>query len=308
MQDSVKEVREKKEVWPVMLTPFTCAGDIDYEGVSALIEWYEQAGVDGLFAVCQSSEMFFLSVEERVKLAAFVKKHAHVPVIACGHISSDAATQMDELRRIGDTGVDALVLVTNRLTPEDGTPAQWQYALEQILNGLDPALPLGLYECPYPYKRLLSDDEVALCGSTGRFHFLKDTCCDIEILKRRLSILQGSKLKLYNANTTTLLDSFNSGAAGFSGVMANFHPELYVALSQIWQDAEQAGLLQSLLTLCSRIESQLYPVNAKYHLSQLGLPINIYTRSRSHLELTNLFKDEIRQMNMLVEWAARQMG
>jgi len=308
MREPVGQSHHKKEVWPVMLTPFTDAGDVDYKGVRALIEWYEQAGVDGLFAVCQSSEMFFLSLEERVKLAAFVKKYANVPVIACGHISPDAATQMDELSRIGSTGVDALILVTNRLTTESGTSAEWQCALDNILSNLDPALPLGLYECPYPYKRLLSDEELALCGKSGRFHFLKDTCCDIEILGKRLNILEGSKLKLYNANTATLLDSFHFGAAGFSGVMANFHPELYVQLSQIWQDTERARLLQSLLTLCSRTESQLYPVNAKYHLSQLGLPISINTRSRNHLELTRLFKDEIRQMNMLVEWVKHQIS
>jgi len=52
-----------KEVWPVMLTPFTDTGGVDYNGLRNLIEWYEQAGVDGFFAVCQSSEMFFLSLE-----------------------------------------------------------------------------------------------------------------------------------------------------------------------------------------------------------------------------------------------------
>lgn len=308
MLNSIRQLHHKKEIWPVMLTPFTDAGDIDYKGVRALVEWYEQAGVDGLFAVCQSSEMFFLSLEERVRLAAFVKKHANVPVIACGHISSDVATQMDELKRIGDTGIDALILVTNRLTPENGTAAQWEHAMGQILNGLDPTLPLGLYECPYPYKRLLSDNEIALLGSTGRFHFLKDTCCDIETLRRRLRILEGSQFLLYNANTATLLDSLHLGAAGFSGVMANFHPELYVALTHIWQSEGQASLLQSLLTLCSRIEGQLYPVNAKHHLKQLGLPISIYTRSRSHLEMSTLYKEEIRQMNILVEWTIQQMG
>jgi len=290
----------KKEVWPVMLTPFTDTGEVDYNGLRALIEWYEQAGVDGLFAVCQSSEMFFLSLEERVKIAAFVKKHASVPVIASGHISLDVSAQLYELQSIGDTGVDALVLVTNRFADENGTAAQRQNTFELILNKLDPALPLGLYECPYPYKRLLSDDEIALCGSTGRFRFLKDTCCDIETLRRRLKILEGSKLRLYNANTTTLLDSYYLGAAGFSGVMANFHPELYVLLSQLWQDAGRAKLLQSLLTTCSRIESQLYPVNAKYHLRHLGL--SIHTRSKNHMELTQAFKDEVRQMHVLTDF------
>ena len=293
----------KKEVWPVMLTLFTDSGKIDYDVMRVLIEWYERAGVDGLFAVCQSSEMFFLSPEERVELAGFVKKHAGVPVIASGHISHSVAEQILELRRIGETGVDGLVLVSNRLAPEGGSTEEWRASLEDIMNALDPNIPLGMYECPYPYKRLLSNEEVAFCASTGRFRFMKDTCCDIEIIKERLHILRGSSFRMYNANTATVAESYRAGAAGFSGVMANFHPELYVLLSQIWHDTERANILQSILTLCSGVERQLYPVNAKYHLQTIGLPAGIYTRSKPHDELSELFKTEIRQMGLMIEWA-----
>lgn len=75
-------------VWPVMITPFTADGEIDYASLERLIAWYEQGGATGLFAACQSSEIFYLSLRERVELVRFVKQHAHVPVIASGHISS----------------------------------------------------------------------------------------------------------------------------------------------------------------------------------------------------------------------------
>ena len=35
-------------------------------------EWYIASGCSGLFAVCQSSEMYFLTEEERLELAEFV--------------------------------------------------------------------------------------------------------------------------------------------------------------------------------------------------------------------------------------------
>ena len=50
-----------KGVWPTMITPFTKEGKIDYETTEKLIEWYIQEGVDGIFAVCQSSEMIYLT-------------------------------------------------------------------------------------------------------------------------------------------------------------------------------------------------------------------------------------------------------
>ena len=52
-------------VWPVMLTPFTDDNRVDYDSLEKLINWYIENGVAGLFADCQSSEMFFLSLEVR---------------------------------------------------------------------------------------------------------------------------------------------------------------------------------------------------------------------------------------------------
>ena len=41
-----------KGVYPVMLTPFTEDNKVDYESLGRLIEWYIDAGVAGLFAIC----------------------------------------------------------------------------------------------------------------------------------------------------------------------------------------------------------------------------------------------------------------
>ena len=62
----------KNGVWPVMITPFTADNKIDWDGVQKIIDWYDKEGVTGIFAVCQSSEMFHLSKQERFDLARFV--------------------------------------------------------------------------------------------------------------------------------------------------------------------------------------------------------------------------------------------
>ena len=59
---------------PVMITPFHEDGDIDWGGLENLIEWYIAHGAQALFAVCQSSEMQFLSLAERRDLAIFTAK------------------------------------------------------------------------------------------------------------------------------------------------------------------------------------------------------------------------------------------
>ena len=74
-----------------------------------------------LFAVCQSSEMFFLSLEERVNLSRFVVSRAagRIPVVSSGHVSDTREEQLAELTAIADTGPDALILITNRLDPQN---------------------------------------------------------------------------------------------------------------------------------------------------------------------------------------------
>jgi len=85
----------KDGVWPVMLTPFTDNNQVDYDALGKLVDWYIENGVAGLFADCQSSEMFFLTLEDRVQIARFVKERAdgRVSVVASGHISDSISGQ-----------------------------------------------------------------------------------------------------------------------------------------------------------------------------------------------------------------------
>ncbi len=285
-------------LWPVMLTPFTAEGEVDYASLERLIAWYEEAGVDGLFADCQSSEIFFLSLKERVQIASFVKKHAHVPVIASGHVSEGFSQQLEELSAIASTGVDALILITNRLVPSGRQSESIMPCVDAIAKAI-PNIPLGFYECPYPFKRLITLDELKACRDMNRFRFMKDTCCDLATIAERLNVLENNDFGLFNANTTTCLDSVLAGAKGFSGVMLNFHPRLYrLMLDKAFTDHALARLLQSYLTMFSEIERQYYPVNAKYHLVQKGILSSAFARTKAAEGLSATFMEEVRQLDM----------
>lgn len=289
-------------VWPTMVTPFTDQNEIDFAALEKAVEWYIAKGVDGLFAVCQSSEMFYLSLDERVKLAAFVKEKAagRVPVIASGHISEQFEDQVEELKQMASTGIDALVLITNRLAREEESEDVWKSNLERLLPHLPEDLPLGLYECPYPYKRLMSPQLLKACADTGRFQFLKDTSCDVGNMKSKYEALQGTDLKIYNANSATLLETLKMGITGYSGVMANFHPELYVWLLRNWTEKpEAADYLANVLSISSFIERQLYPVNAKYFLMLEGVYSNYKSRAKNHHEFTATNRLEVEQLHRL---------
>lgn len=284
-------------VWPVMLTPFTSDNKVDYEGLAALTEWYIGQGADGLFAVTQSSEMFFMSLEERIRVAAFVKEKAsgRVPVIASGHISDEAGKQTEEIARIAETGVDAVILVSNRLARQDESNREWISNLQGLLEKIPEEIKLGLYECPYPYKRILDEEMTEWCAKSGRFYFLKDTSCDMENIRRKLAVCRGTELKLYNANTATLRESLLEGAAGYSGVMANMQCRLYGRLLRDFR-LESMEELSEALTMCALIEKQWYPTNAKFYLQQEGVPITIKCRVQDDSVFTETWKREMRML------------
>lgn len=298
-------------VWPVMLTPFTDNNEVDYESLGKLVDWYIENGVAGLFADCQSSEMFFLSLEERVKIASFVKERAagRVPVVASGHISESLEAQAEELNAIAKTGVDAVIMITNLLAKEDESDEIWLENLKKLLDKLPEDLALGFYECPYPYKRIISPDLLKWCADTGRFYFIKDTSCSIENIRAKLEQIEGSHLKLFNANSSTLLETLEMGCSGFSGVMANFHTDLYVWLCENYdKDPEKARILADFLTTASMIERQVYPVNAKYAQQKMGNFTSIYTRTKDAALLNDTGKLEVEQLMRLTDYMRKQIG
>lgn len=291
-------------VYPVMLTPFTDKNEVDYESLGKLVEWYITSGAAGLFADCQSSEMFFLSLEERVEIARFVKEKAagRVPVVASGHISDTIEEQAAELNQIAGTGVDAVILLTNRLAAEGESDEVWLENLKKLLAELPEDTALGFYECPYPYKRIISPELLKWCAHSGRFHFIKDTSCDEEIIREKLEAVKGSSLKLFNANSSTLLETLQMGASGFSGVMANFHLDLYAWLCSNYENSpEKARKTADFLTIASLIERQVYPVNAKYCQKLLGNFHSIHTRTKDASLLNATAKSETEQLMRLTD-------
>lgn len=285
-----------KKTWVTMITPFDMSGKIDYSCVDALVERYIGSGCSGIFAVCQSSEMFFLSEDERVELAEHVvaRVGGRIPVVVSGHISTGIDDQIRELRRMAGTGADAVVVVTNCLAAQDECDDVVKRTTERLLEHL-PEIPLGLYECPYPYKRLLSPALLRWFADTGRFYFLKDTCCNIVQIKAKLDAIKGSRLEIYNANAPTLLESLRAGCAGYCGIMLNFTPELYLKLLEQYQ-TPAAERLQSFCTLEALIEYESYPICCKYFMQLEGIPITLKTRSLAEERFTDTMRLEIRHL------------
>lgn len=267
---------------PVMITPYLESGEIDYAGLERLIEWYIAHGSDALFAVCQSSEMQFLSIKERSELGKFVVKQAagRVPVVVSGHISDDPYSQLEELTVAAETGADGVVLVTNHLDPKNRGSETFRGNLQWLLDRLPKDMPLGLYECPAPYRRLISDDELRLCIDSERFVLLKDVSCDLDTVKRRVAMTAGSPFAILNANAAIAYDAMKAGSRGFNGVFTNFHPDLYKWLyTSGTKHPELADEVATFLVLAALSEAFGYPVLAKLYHQRIGTFASIRSRT-----------------------------
>lgn len=288
-------------VWPTMVTAFDDEGKLDIAANKRIAKRLIDMGSDGLFAVCQSSEMFNLNLDEKVALSKAIVEAAEgrVPVISSGHTSDNIEDQIKEIKAISETGVEAFILVSNRLAKEHEGSEVLLKNLQILLDAV-PNIQFGIYECPYPYRRLLTNEELEYCTKIDRIVFLKDVSCNTNIQSERVEIAKDSNLNLFNANTETLMDSLIMGYEGYNGVMGNFHIDIYKWLYKNYDKyPEKAREIQNQLTKVGEIEKVAYPINAKYHLNKKGTNMGIVSRRMK----SDVFSEEKRQeVESLIQW------
>ena len=274
-------------VWPAMITPLKSDKSIDWGGVDALTDWFVESGVAGLFAVGQSGEMFRLSNDERVQLAQHVVKRTagRVPVVATGTFGGPISEQAAFIKRMADTGVQAVTVIASEMAAASEDDTIWRQRVEQLLEETGD-INLALYECPEPYHRLIAPASAGWAASTGRFYLLKETSRSMEAVQAKISATEGTSLRVFNADTTGLLETLRCGGYGYCGIAANFYADLLVWLCNHYADApESAEILQAMFATADGPLHFKYPVCAKYFRQQAGM--NMLTSSRtSDAELT----------------------
>lgn len=80
-----------------------------------------------------------------------------------------------------------------------------------------------------------------------------------------MSSIPGSSFSFYNANAATVQFSMAQGGSGFSGICANFYPQLVSWLCAN-PDHELAGELQTFMAVAENVVMYKYPRSAKVFL------------------------------------------
>ncbi len=298
-------------IWPVMITPYHDDKTIDYKAIERLCDWYVEKGCAGIFAVCQSSEMMYLTPQEKLDIAKATVDAVggRIQIVVSGHTADDKPSQFRELEdMMRIPGIGAYVLVSNRLDQDHEGEAAFEANAQEIFDRY-PEIDFGIYECPAPWKRLVSTEFLRKAGKEGRMVFLKDTCCDYELIRERLKAVEGTSLKIFNANAQSWYDSVLHGAQGYCGVMANFHPELYKwVYDHKDSDPERAQMVAHFLTMAGMIEMRIYPCNCKYHQKLEDVPMSVYSRSADAAKLDKNARGEVEALIAMEKYVRGQLG
>jgi len=274
-----------KKFVPVMITPFNLKAKVDLDVVSLLIDFYLAAGVKGFFANCLSSEMFSITEDERLELTQHIVKYVDgkVPIVATGSFGLTIEDKAEFTKKIYDTGVDAVIMITGHFAKVDESDDVLLRNFDKMFQ-LTGNIPLGMYECPAPYKRIIGGDVFKKVLSADRMVYHKDTSITHEYVQEKLDILKetGNQLEFYDAHTPNAMFSLQQGAKGMSSISGNFYPEIMVWMTENANDPskqEEVGWLQSELTRVDPLIHIAYPMSAKYFLQKRGLPVRTISRA-----------------------------
>ena len=302
---------EKKFV-PVMITPFDLKAKVDLDVVSTLVEFYLAAGVKGFFANCLSSEMYSISEDERIELTRHVVKQVagRVPVVATGSFGLTIADKAAFTKKIYDTGIDAVILITGHFANIEDSDDILLRNFDQLFR-MTGNIPLGIYECPAPYKRIIGTETFKRLLEADRLVYHKDTSIELERVREKLDVLNetgNTKLEFYDAHSPNAMYSLQMGARGMSSISGNFYPEILVWMVNNANDPrkqEQVKWLQSEISCVDPLIHVAYPMSAKYFLRKRGLPIRTISRAHS-LELTPQQKQTLDEIhNSFLHWCAQ---
>jgi 4-hydroxy-tetrahydrodipicolinate synthase len=267
-------------VFSLLLTPFDDNREIDWRGYERYVAWQLDQGPDGVFAVCGSSEMKWLSLEERLRLAqAAVKQAGRIPVVATANLEPEPARHGEEIRRIADTGVAGVVLV-----PQPGLGENQDRLGEYFGRLIDGApCPALVYEWPMVKPYLL---EARIYAGLVRDHGvagIKYTTCTMEGIAAKVAVRGDSTV--FQANAPFLAESVRAGAGGIMAITTTAAADLAIrfwkaATGSPAREAAAASLHAQLVLLdCALERGGAYPASAKHLATLRGLPMGTTCRN-----------------------------
>lgn len=252
-----------------LVTPMSEDGQVDYDGLRALVDWHITEGTDCIGVVGTTGESPTVSVEEHCEIIRVAVQHAagRVPIMAgCG---ANATAEAIELSRFAQqVGADC----TLQVVPYYNKPSQegiYRH-FKAIAEAVD--LPHVLYNVPGRTVADVQHDTVIRLAQIPGIVGIKEATGNIE---RAAWLIKHAPagFGIYSGDDGTAVALMLLGGHGNVSVTANVAPRLMheLCMAAIEGDVKRATALHMrLLPLHRQLFCEPSPAPTKWAMAQLG--------------------------------------
>lgn len=202
-------------IWPVAPTPFTSAGEVDYDGMRNVLDCMIDQSVDGICILANFSEQFLISDEERQALMRLSLEHVagRVPVIVTiSHFATKIAVERaKQSKALGAEAVMMMPPYHGALLK--GTPAQ---TFEQIAEVSKVGIPIMIQDAPLSGVELSVELLVNMATELDMVKMFKIECPQAAAKIRALLAAGGKAIEapFDGEEAITLMADLDAGATG----------------------------------------------------------------------------------------------
>lgn len=204
-----------------IVTPMFPDGAVDWDALSALVEWHIAEGTDAIVAVGTTGESATLDVEEHMEVVRHIVKLAkgRVPIIA-GTGANATAEAIELTAQAKQAGADAALLVTPYYNkpPQEGLYRHYKAVAEAV------DLPQILYNVPGRTGCDMLPETVARLAKIPNIVGLKEARGELPRIQALLDADLGADFALYSGDDATACESILMGCHGDISVTANVAP------------------------------------------------------------------------------------
>ena len=231
-------------IYPAAITPFDEKGEIDFPAIERLVEFLEDGGVRGVYALGTTGEFPHLSGEERLAVAKAVAAATDKlnVIINVGDLTTEAtirnAKNLENVK--GISAVAAIAPYYFNLTQE-------QIVLHYRALSENTSFPIFLYYIPQMTKVKISMAALKEIAALPNFAGLKDSSHDINWYADAMNVVHG---KCYLTGSDALIHHFlNAGSDGAVAATACVAPRLLGDLMKAFDrgDMEESKRLQKIV-------------------------------------------------------------
>jgi len=205
-----------------LITPFKEDREIDYEGLSSLIEYLIGGGPEFLVSLGTTGESSVLSKEEKIEVVAFTKKriNGRVPFVV-GIGGNNTSAVVEEIQSTDFVGVDAILSVS----PAYNKPTQ--EGIYQHFKAISKACPVDiiLYNIPgRTGSNISAETTLRLANDFDNIVAIKEASRDMDQIMKILRD-KPKTFKVLSGDDAFTLPMLLMGADGVISVQAMVQPK-----------------------------------------------------------------------------------